>query len=191
MSKPSQFDAEVAEIVLSRMRDGETLKAIARDENMPTANVVWRWTQGCNGAPASWASSYARARLEQANGFAADIIEIADTTDDAARAAAEAAVAELPDDATDTQIRRAFFYAKKRSLEERKLMIDARKWAAARMHPSKWGDRVTHDHSVSAEEPMGIDFSKVPTETMEKVLALQQELNEAKQQARDEQHASE
>jgi hypothetical protein len=138
--------------------------------------MIRKWRDGQSGAPNTWCGVYARARLEQADGFAADIVNIADLTDDRALVVAQAALEDLSDDATETEKRRAYFYAKKRSVEAAKLSIDARKWAAARMHPSKWGDKVTLEHTGDIDKPITIDFSAMSTEQLEKIALLEAQL---------------
>lgn len=143
---------------------------------MPSTTTVWHWTQGDSGAVSSWCAVYARARLDQADGFAADIIELADAVDEVAHATATAAVKALPADATETEKRRAYFYSKKRSIEGAKLAIDVRKWAAARMHPSKWGDKVTLEHTTPVDNPFRIDFSNISTAQLERIAELEAQL---------------
>lgn len=178
MSKIVQFNKALATTILNRMKDGETVKAILADEGMPT-NTTWlSWINGENGAPSSWEGDHARARQLQADAFAADIITLADGVDDAALITAQQAVDALPEDATATEKRRAFFYAKKRSIEGAKLSIDARKWSASRMRPSRWGDKVTLEHSVDPAATLKIDLTQLPTELLERILLLQAEVVE-------------
>lgn len=175
-TRARDYDEAIADALLDRLRDGETLKSICRDPVMPTTNTVWLWTQGSLGAPSTWCNVYARARLDQADGFAADIIELADGVDDAAHAAGTAALGALDDDATETEKRRAYFYAKKRSVEGAKLAIDARKWSAARMNPARWGDKVTVALGNEDDKPLRIDFAGLTTEQLEAMAELETKL---------------
>jgi len=186
MSKIVQFNKALATTILSRMKDGETVKAILADEGMPTNNTWLSWINGENGAPSSWERTHAHARQLQADAFAADIITLADGVDDVALVTAQQAVDNLPEDATATEKRRAFFYAKKRSVEGAKLSIDARKWSAARMRPSRWGDKVTLEHSVDLETSIKIDLTQLPTVLLEKILLLQTEVSDATHTESDE-----
>jgi len=174
--KPTQYSKELADELLDRIRGGETLKSVCLDPAMPTTNTVWLWQKGKNGATASFTDDYARARLDQADSFAADIIEIADNSDETALDSAMNAVKQLPPDATETERRRAFFFAKKRSMEAAKLQIDARKWTAARINPNRWGERVTHELTSNPDRPLQIDFNSVGTEQLERLAELEREL---------------
>ena len=173
--RPTQFDEEIAEEVLDRIRHGESVRQITLDPAMPTSKTIFHWTNGTAGAAPSWGREYARVRKCQADFFAAQIVELADLTDDTAHNAAVAALNNLPADASETEKRRAYFYAKKRSIEGTKLQIDARKWVAARMHPGQWGERVTLEHVGEEEKPLLVDMTRLSTEQLEwlQVLAKQ------------------
>jgi hypothetical protein len=176
MSKPTQYEETLASELLERMAEGETLKSICADEHMPRQKIVRAWINGEYGAPLTLAPLYARARHHQADGFAADIISLADAVDDNAELAGVNAVSALPLDASPSEQRRAHFFAKKRSVEGAKLAIDARKWTAARMNPSRWGDKVTLEHSMDPDKPVRIDFTNMTTEQLERLTALEAEL---------------
>lgn len=176
MSKPTDYSEALAVELLDRMAEGETLKSICADQHMPRQRTWRQWLDGQHGAPIALSSLYARARHHQADGFAADIIALADGVDDAAHRAATEAAKALPETATPTERRRAHFYAKKRSVEGAKLAIDARKWTAARLNPSRWGDKVTLEHQMDPDSRNKIDFTDMPTEVLERLAALELEL---------------
>jgi len=179
MSRPIEYKKELADEILNRMADGETQKSILMDTHLPTQHIWRMWINGENLAPPSLINKFIRARHIQADSFAADVITIADLVDDKALITAQAALDALPEDATATEKRRAFFYAKKRSVEGAKLSIDARKWSAARISPNKWGDKVTLEIGMDQKNPLQIDLTKLPIELLERVMALQVEVVEA------------
>jgi len=176
MSGLIEYNQSVAEEILNRMSDGETVKAILESDGMPSGHVWRTWLNGENLAPSSLPRAHARARQLQADGFAADIIALADNVDEQSHIAAQAAVDALPEDASATEKRRAYFYAKKRSVEGAKLSIDVRKWSAARMCPSRWGDKVTLEHTTDEDNPMRVDLTQLPTELLERIMLLQEEV---------------
>jgi hypothetical protein len=167
------FDKVVADEVLDRIRNGETIREIVQDLEMPAKNTIWEWENGHLGAPSSWRNDYARARQIQADSFVSDTIAIADLVDETAHIAAIAALDNLPEDATNTEKRRAFFYAKKRSLEAAKLQIDTRRWVASRIAPQRWGDKVTIEHVGDENRPIAVDMSKLSTEQLEQLAGMQ------------------
>ena len=52
--RPTQFDEEIAEEVLDRLRHGESLRAISLEPAMPTTKTIFHWTSGTCGAEPSW-----------------------------------------------------------------------------------------------------------------------------------------
>ena len=174
--RPRQFDEVAANEVLERMMSGETLRTICLDAHMPTNITIWEWTCGKLGARPTWINDYARARQKQADAFVADTIALADLTDETAHTAALTTLNNLPEDASDTVRRRTYFYAKKRSIEGTKLMIDARKWVASRMAPGRWGDKVTIEHVGDENKPIAVDMSQLTTTQLEKIQRLQKEI---------------
>ncbi len=43
MARPSKYSESIAEKIISRYADGETLSTICKDKNMPKRNTVYRW----------------------------------------------------------------------------------------------------------------------------------------------------
>ncbi len=95
-------------MVCERIARGESLRTICKDKDMPTARGVLKWLNA-DGNDAA-VQQYARAREEQADFYADEIIGIAD------------------DESLDPNSRR--------------IMIDARKWAASKLRPKVYGDKL-------------------------------------------------
>lgn len=81
--RPSKFTQALADRICSRLSEGETLRAICRDEGMPNASTVVRWTQA-KGKEA-FSQQYARAREIGYALMADQLTEIADNDGDPAR----------------------------------------------------------------------------------------------------------
>ena len=45
MARPSKYTKKIADKILSRYANGETLSAICKDRNFPKRNTVYRWRQ--------------------------------------------------------------------------------------------------------------------------------------------------
>ena len=73
--RPTDFTQDVAGVICTRMANGESLRAICRDDGMPAESTVRQWavadTQGFH-------AQYTRARQAQMDALAEDILEIAD-----------------------------------------------------------------------------------------------------------------
>lgn len=112
MGRPSSYTPELAELICSQIADGHSLKDICLAKNMPSRETVRLWLL----KDPIFLGMYARAREEQADHFADEIIEIAD-----------AAVGN-PEE-----------------VQAARLRVDSRKWAASKMAPKKYGDKVTNE----------------------------------------------
>ena len=64
---------------LARIADGESMRSIGRDPAMPAATTLYDWIEGDDSGKAS--EHYARARREQADTHAEEIVRIADDQD--------------------------------------------------------------------------------------------------------------
>lgn len=107
--RPSKYSDEMAENICEKIANGRSLRSICAEDGMPTTSTVCKWLIENK----EFSEQYARARDKQADYFAEEIIEIADSAE-----AESAAVAKA------------------------KLQIDARKWAASKIAPKKYGDKV-------------------------------------------------
>jgi hypothetical protein len=77
--RPSDYTPEIAEEIFRRLANGESLKAICEDDHLPSRETVRHWLF----VNPEFLGNYARAREEQAEHYADEIIEIADTETDA------------------------------------------------------------------------------------------------------------
>lgn len=77
MGRPSIYTPELGDTICERLGDGESLLKICREEAMPCKTTVFKWIA----TDAEFANNYARAREAQAEGFAEEIVAIADTGD--------------------------------------------------------------------------------------------------------------
>jgi hypothetical protein len=79
----------------------------------------------------TFAEQYARAREEQADGYADEIVAIAD----------EPPQLVTKDDGEDVEVS-----LDSAAIQRQRLRIDARKWVASKLKPKKYGDKVDHKH---------------------------------------------
>lgn len=82
IGRPSSYTVETGDIICERIADGESLRAICQDDDMPSRASVFRWLADNE----SFRNQYARAREDQAETMADELISIADeATDDVQR----------------------------------------------------------------------------------------------------------
>lgn len=79
--RPSKFTQALADRICERLADGETLRAICRDEGMPAERTVRRWAMDRE----TFSPQYAQAREIGYQGLADQLTEIADNDGDPAR----------------------------------------------------------------------------------------------------------
>lgn len=118
-----KFTQEQADTICERIATGSSLRSICADKGMPSLATVFKWL---NERPA-FAEQYARAREEQAETLADEIVSIADEVEVSAKHDGESIKLGL--DAT--------------AVARNRLRVDARKWVASKLKPKKYGDRTT------------------------------------------------
>ena len=84
MAKGNRYTKAIADKICARIADGESLNAICKDSNMPHRHTVMEWALGQVKVAdkANFPDKYARARKAQADAFADEIVDIADTEPD-------------------------------------------------------------------------------------------------------------
>ena len=136
MARPTDYTEELAADVCVRLSDGESLKGICSDEDMPHRSTVFRWL----GANQAFRDMYARAREEQADSLADEIVSIADEECTMVRSSKHS----TKDDDDDGNTEVVFDSS---AVARNRLRVDARKWVAAKLKPRKYGEKVELEHS--------------------------------------------
>ena len=126
--------------ILLRTANGEDQTTICKAPGMPHRQTVHRWLLD----DPHFCDLYARAKLEQADVYAEQVLDIARQT-------------HADPDITHERVQAA------------RTAIDALKWTAGRLRPSKWGDRVTV--GGDSEAPVMIDVSASPRMALEQYLS--------------------
>lgn len=122
--RPSVFTKMLAYEICDRLSSGEGLVSICKSDHMPTTQTVYVWLR----QDKEFSDMYARAREEQADTLADQILAIADEDPE---------INEIRDkdgNVIDIKIDSGYVaYQKQR--------IEARKWTAMKLKPKKYGDR--------------------------------------------------
>ncbi len=123
--RPSLYTEALAAKICTRLAEGETLRAICADKAMPAISTVMGWL--FDGKHGEFSEQYARAREAQAEVRADEIVDIAD------------------DDTTDfTADKDGKLVADHEHIQRSRLRVDARKWIAAKLVPTRYGDKLQH-----------------------------------------------
>ena len=75
MGRKSIYTEELAQTICDRIADGESLRAICRDDDMPDRATALKWLDKHD----DFATKYARAREAQADHLFEDMQQVADT----------------------------------------------------------------------------------------------------------------
>lgn len=134
MGRPSDYSTETVEAICIRIADGESLRSVCRDEQMPDKTTVLRWLKDHE----EFRTQYASAREAQADHFAEQIIEISDDSSGDV----------VVDEENGAVRQNAEFVNRSR------LRVDTRKWLMARMAPKKYGDKITQEVTGADGAPL-------------------------------------
>lgn len=129
MARPTDYNQEVADAICERISDGESLRAICREESMPSKASVFRWL----GIHKEFSDQYAKAKEEQAELFADEIVNIVDT---AANPLLVDGIPLLDSNGNPVMV------TDTASINHARLKMDARKWVASKLKPKKYGDKL-------------------------------------------------
>ena len=122
---PTLYNTHIASIICIRLAEGESLREIVKTAGMPDRTVVYDWLF----RHPDFANQYTRAREEQADTLADEIIAIADESPETVE------VRDKEGNILDIKIDSGYVnYQRQR--------IEARKWTAMKLKPKKYGDRM-------------------------------------------------
>lgn len=117
--RPSEFNDIKAAFICERLANGESLRRICSDPDMPVQSTVFSWIHKNE----SFAKQYARAREAQMEAMAEEILQIADD-----------ASGDRIETEDGVRIDNEF-------VQRSRLKVDTRKWLMSKMAPKKYGDK--------------------------------------------------
>jgi hypothetical protein len=126
MGAPTKYSQALADTICARLSQGESLRSIVKDDDMPSQRVVYLWLQ----EKPDFLQQYTRAREEQADTLADEIVDIADERPE---------INELIDKKTGEVLSIDLSPA---YIAWQKNRIEARKWTAMKLRPKKYGDKL-------------------------------------------------
>lgn len=129
--RPSDFTQELAGTICERIANGESLRSICEEAEMPNKATVFRWLA----ANTVFSDQYARARETQADSLFDEILSIADDGHN------DFMLKKFGDDER--------WIENGEALQRSKLRVDARKWMAGKLRPKKYGEKQEIDHTSS------------------------------------------
>lgn len=135
--RPSKFTPEIADQICRRLAEGEPLRQICRDENMPAWRTIYDWL--LNDKDFSARIAHARELGEEA--IAQECLDIADNA---------------TNDWMETYGRDGaeLYKLNGEHIQRSKLRIETRLKLLAKWNPRKWGEKVDLNHGVQPENPL-------------------------------------
>ena len=156
LGRPSIYSKDLADRICVRLALGESIRSICKDDDMPAQAQIYAWL---NRHP-DFQEQYTRAREEQAESHADEIVDIADETP------ALLEVRDKEGNIVDIKLDSAY-------IAWQKQRIDSRKWNASKQRPKKYGDRVTH--GGDDESPVVVEHNLNVFGDLLKALKLQRQ----------------
>jgi hypothetical protein len=133
--RPTDYNQALAESICVRLIDGESLRGICSDDDMPDKVTVLRWLIKHE----EFRIQYTQARELQAEGDLDAVVEIADDSSD------DLGFKETAD--KDGEGAKPIFLHDR--VQRAKLRIETRLKRAEKMHPKKYGAKLTQDITVT------------------------------------------
>lgn len=124
------YTKDLAIEICLRLSSGQSLRQICKDPHIPSRETIYNWLFNSSEYQAEFTEMYNQARACQMEGWAEEIIEIADDKSE-----------DVVEDAKGNQ------YLNKEFVMRSRVKIDARKWVMSKMAPKKYGDRIAVDHA--------------------------------------------
>ena len=146
--RPSLYTEALAAKICERLAEGETLRSICRDEKMPGKTTVLRWLGDEKNA--DFRTQYAHAREMQADALFDEALEIADDASG--------------DWSTDKDGKKTLDHE---HVQRSRLRVDTRKWAAGKMAPKRYGDKLQHTGDGGGPIRVRPDLSKLTDEELD------------------------
>jgi hypothetical protein len=134
MAGQTTYTQKIADYICESIADGKSLREICKADDMPSRATVFKWLNDIKG----FSDQYARAREEQAETLADEIVGIADEECTMIKKSKHTNSSE-DDDSEENEIEVVFDSA---AVARNRLRMEARKWVASKLKPKKYGDKV-------------------------------------------------
>ena len=151
--RPSLYTEALAAKICRRLAEGETLRSVCRDKAMPAISTVMGWL--FNGKHEVFLEQYARAREMQADALFDEALEIADDASG--------------DWTVDKDGKKTLDHE---HVQRSRLRVDTRKWAAGKLAPKRYGDKLQHTGEGGGPIRTEVDLTGIPTDILREMRKL-------------------
>ncbi len=146
--RPTRYTEAIAVKICRRLAEGESLRKICKNTSMPAISTVMGWL--FDGKHAEFSEQYAHARDLQADKLFDEALEIADATSD--------------DWITTEDDKKILDHE---HVQRSRLRVDTRKWAAGKLAPKRYGDKLQHTGDGGGPIRVRPDLSKLTDEELD------------------------
>lgn len=149
VGRPSSFTQKVADYICAEIAtSSKSLRTICLSGKMPSVVTVMTWLR----TKPDFLKQYTRAKEEQADFLAEEMLEIADDGTN--------------DYMTITKGDREYNVENKEVTNRSRLRVDSRKWIASKLKPKKYGEKIDHTTDGESFNKGKINLTNVPLETL-------------------------
>jgi len=141
--RPTIHTHDLADTICERLACGESMRSISRDPKMPASATMFRWIRDNRGG---FREQYEIAKEESADALIEDMLDIADN---------EAEQTVVGDDGF-TEVKAVTQVG----VSHARLRVDVRKWAASKLKPKKYGDKIQAEHSGGVGITFNLDYGE-------------------------------
>lgn len=142
--RPTDYSLELADTICFRLANGESMRSVCRDDATPAMTTVFRWLRENE----EFQQQYAIATEERAEAFVEDMVDIADNaTNDWMESNGEG---------------NEGYRLNGESIQRSRLRVDTRKWAASKMKPKKYGDKIQQEITAPEGVVFNMQFGSEP-----------------------------
>lgn len=138
--RPTIYSPEFAARICAELACGKSLRTVCKADDMPSIVTVCRWL--AKDDHEDFRKQYARAREIQADILADETLDIAD---------------DGSNDWMEVHDKDGISIGWKLNgehVQRSRLRVDVRKWAASKLKPKKYGDRLDMNHGVLPDDPL-------------------------------------
>lgn len=139
VGRPSTYSLELADRICERLAAGESMRSVSRDPDMPVMSTMFKWIREHE----EFSNQYAKAKTESADALVEDMLHIADNE----------ATQELTIDGEKVTVKDGA------SVAHARLRVDTRKWAASKLKPKKYGEKIQQE--ITGENGGPVEVTRV------------------------------
>jgi hypothetical protein len=135
--RPTDYTEELADSICERLAAGESMRSVSRDKGMPASCTMFRWLR----IHPVFREQYEKAKVESADALVEEIMDIAD-------------------DGTNDWMENLDHNGEKvgtgwklngEHIQRSRLRVDARKWAASKLKPKKYGEKIQQEVTIKTK----------------------------------------